>query len=489
MTILLLKILLPVIFVLLVLPLFLRFVMGHIILVLVKKKYVSKFSEEAFSDEKDREALESVLQILLKKISTPYVHKYDIKSEFLSLILAVQNSYAEKENDVLKFTFSISDLIKCYFLLMTDLNSIFQSKFWINRIKKRKISTLKRINRISGYYNYLYEKIPLLKILRKSRLTGKILRILFIPLLGLPSILLSLVFSLFSLFFTEIIWKYYYSVLLVKCSYYSMILYGNKKSLLKTKLEIFSQSKIKDLAKQVEEIIDPGNTMFRSPLFEKSYIEYQDLLDQYGIKPERDIDFDGIKYRFNKKRKVVKKILELPLNAFRQYIPGLESPFSEKDQLWQIVCRIASVYTDKENFYEELRFLELFETLFMISILAYNKLLLGSLLFDNLSVDFVLKVKDLKQDIFDEVLKNRIPRYKQIYRSFKLIRKSRILYKAVRSANPAGLILSLSGPVAIESIKSQMRDYIFQRTGRFTIFCFESNILKKEKLFSFPEDL
>ena len=145
MTILLLKILLPVIFVLLVLPLFLRFVMGHIILVLVKKKYVSKFSQEAFSDEKDREALESVLQILLKKISTPYVHKYDIKSEFLSLILAVQNSYAEKENDVLKFTFSISDLIKCYFLLMTDLNSIFQNKFWINRIKKRKISTLKRI--------------------------------------------------------------------------------------------------------------------------------------------------------------------------------------------------------------------------------------------------------------------------------------------------------------------------------------------------------
>ena len=484
-----LQITLPFLFALLALPLILRFVIGRIILVVVKKRYVNQISEDIAPIGIEEEALKSTLSILLKKLNYPFIQKYDLKNELISIILAVQNSYKGTMDEELKFTFSISDLIKCYFLLMTDLNKIINNAFWFDKVKKSKIATLKKINKISGYYNYLYEKIPFLKILRKGRITGKIIRILLIPILGLPSIVLSIFVSIVSLFFTEIIWKYYYSVLLIKCCYYAIILYGHKSSLLKEKIEEFPLDKIKKMSLAVEELISPHNSMFRSDLFETSFVEYQRVLEKFGISPEKDIDFDGIKYRFNKKRKIFKKVFKIPFNVVKNYNPFFEKNESHKEQILYLIKSIAAIYSDKENVFDDLRVMDLFEILYMISVLSYNKLLMGSVLFDNLSVDFALKAKDISDEIFNEVLENTIPRYKQIYRSYKLIRKSRVLYKAIRSTNPVGFILSFTGPIAFEGIKEQLVDYIYQRTGRFTIYCYESNILKRDHIFFIPDEI
>lgn len=477
------KILLPLAFALLILPLFLRFFIGRIVLAVVKRRFVSQFEEQSLIDDRDRNALKSVLKILLKKLSYPFIQSYVFKTEFISLILTVQNCYSREKSDELKFSFSISELIKCYFLLMKDLNEILNNTFWLTRIKRSKISTLKKINRISGYYNYLFNKIPFLKILRKGRITGKIIRILFIPILGLPSIVISVFFSIISLFFTEIIWKYYYSIVMIKCCYYSMILYGEKKSLLNEKLGSVSSGEIKELALQVEKLINPHNSSYRSPLFENAYIRYQSVLEKYGISSEKDIDFDGVQFRFNSKKRTFKKFFEIPVNAMKQYNPFYSKDFSDREQLFSLIKSIAAVYTDKEDFFDDLRTTEIFEIFYMVSIVSYNKLLMGSVFLDNLTVDFILKAKDHTDEIFNEVFQNSLPGYKKFYRSFKLLRKSRILYKAVRSSNPVGLVLSLSGPIAFEGVKSQLRDYVFQKTGRFTMYCYESNALNRENLF------
>jgi len=125
----------------------------------------------------------------------------------------------------------------------------------------------------------------------------------------------------------------------------------------------------------------------------------------------------------------------------------------------------------------------------MISVLAYNKLLFSSKILDSITVDFILKAKDLNNEIFNEVLKNKIPRYKQIYKSLNLIRKGRVLYKALRTTNPVGFLVSISGPIAFESTRIQMRDYIYHRAGRFTLYCYESNRLKRECAFFIPEKI
>jgi len=478
-----LKILLPLMFALFFLPLFLRFFIGRIILIVVKRRYVSHLKDDTLSDERDTMALNSVLKILLKKLSYPFIQKYSFKEDLFSLILTVQNCYSQQDSDELKFTFSIAELIKCYFLLMSDLNNILNNTVWLNKIKKSRVSTLKKINRISGYYSFLFNKIPFLKLLRKGRITGKLVRIILIPILGLPSIIISIFFSIISLFFTEIIWKYYYAVLIIKFCYYSMILYGEKASLLKQKLHHISISEIKEMAEQVEELINPHKNQFRSPYFEKSFVAYQSILEQYGISSEKDINFDGIQYRFNRKRRVFKKLLEIPINAVKGYNPFYENKVSHRDQLLNLIKEIASVYSDKDDIFDDLRIAELFEILYMVSLISYNKLLMGSIILDNLSVDFILKAKNLNDDLFNEVLEHSLPGYKQYYKSFKLFRKSRVLYRAARSANPVGLVLSLSGPIAYEGMKSQFRDYIFRKTGRFTIYCFESNALNRKKLF------
>lgn len=484
-----LKIALPIFFTLLILPLFFRFFIGRIILILIKKQYISKFSEDKLDEADDKAAIEKLVALLFVKLSSPFIKEYDLKNEMLSVILSVQNCYLQGEDKEFQFQFSISDLIKCYFLLMSDVNSIINKTSWFGTLKKSRISTLKKINKISGYYNFLYNKIPFLKLLRKSRITGKIIRSLLIPILGLPSILLSISVSLISIFFTEIIWKYYYSILLVKCTYYAMILYGHKNSIIKGKIEKFPSFKIKEMADSIEEIINPENTIFRSEYFEKSYIEYQRILEEFGIGAEKDLDFDGIKYRFNKKRRVFKRVFEVPINVVKHYNPFYEKSYSEKARILDMITRIASVYSVDQNIYDDLRVLDVFEVLYMISVLLYKNLLFSSKVLDNLSVDFILRAKDLSNEIFDEILKNKLSIFKRVYRSYTLIRKSRVLYKAVRSSNAIGLIFSFTGPIAFEGIKIQLKDYFYQRIGRLTLYCFESNKLKKDNIFYIPDDL
>ncbi|MCP4162657.1 MAG: hypothetical protein GY760_21540, partial [Deltaproteobacteria bacterium] len=137
---------------------------------------------------------------------------------------------------------------------------------------------------------------------------------------------------------------------------------------------------------------------------------------------------------------------------------------------------------------EQLRILDLFEILFMFSILAYNKLLFSSIVLDNISVDFILKAKSINDEIITEVLKNKIPFIKRIYKSLNVAWRGKILYKAARSTNPVGLVVSLTAPVAVESVKMQLRDYIYHRAGRLTLYCFESNKLKKNIVFKIPEE-
>lgn len=483
-----LKIIIPIAFLLLFLPLLLRFFIGRIILILVKKRYINKSVLHRLEGEKDKEAILKVEAILLKKLSSPFLQTYDLKNELVSIVMSVQNSYLEKEQDELQFSFSVSDLIKCYFLLMSDITQIINNTSLLNSLKKSRISTLKRISKVSGYYNYLYNKIPFLKVLRKGRITGKIIRILFIPILGLPSIFISIIFSLIAIFFTEIIWKYYYTVMLVKCAYYSILLYGNKNSLIKESLVQFPSEKIKEMAEKVEELINPENIFFRSEFFEDAFLEYQKTLETFGISPEKDLNFSGVQYRFNKKRKILKKAMDIPLNVMKQYNPFYEKSYSDKEQLLELIHSISSIYSSQKELYNELRILDIYEVFYMVSVLAYYKLLFSSKILDNLSVDFILKAKNINDEVFNEILQNKLPLYKQLYKSFRLIRKSRTLYKAVRATNPVALIVSFSGPIAFESVKVQIREYIYQRTGRFTLYCLESNKLKRNNAFIIPED-
>jgi hypothetical protein len=177
------------------------------------------------------------------------------------------------------------------------------------------------------------------------------------------------------------------------------------------------------------------------------------------------------------------------MNVANQYNPLFEKKYSDRVQIMDLIKRIARVYTEKEKYYDDLRIFDIFEVFYMISVLSYSRLLIGSKILDNLSVDFVLKAKKFNDEIFNEILKNKIPVYKQIYKSFKLIRKGQVLYKAIRATNPIGFVLSFSGPIAFESVKDQVKDYVYQRAGRFTIYCYESNRLKRENAFIIPEDI
>lgn len=477
------RIFLPVLFALIVLPLILRFLIGHIVFGQVQKRHMRPLLDDLIENDKDREALKAFRDFLRGKINTPFISNLQVKEDLKTILLAVQNAYCEEEGDEPRFSFSVSDLIKCFFLLMNDLNDMWKGSRRVERISRSRISTFLRINRLSGYYNIIYEKLPFLKLLRKGRITGKMVRILLIPLIGLPSILISIIASLISLFLTEIIWRHYYSVFLIRCFSYILILYGDRESVIGSRLKKFSNDQIREEARKIEELINPENGLYRSTFFEEAYVLYQKTLDEYGVSPEKDLDFNGVAYKFNGKRKLIKRLLHIPLRVVDQYNPLSRKEGDDRGQLANLIRTIASPYNNGERFYSSLRVIDLFDSLYMISLLGYSRIIYGSFLLDSISVDFALTAKNISDEIVGEMLKSHFPGIRKAFRSYKLYRKSRFLYRAVRSGNAAGLILSVSGPIAFESVRTVIRDYIYRRAGRMTLYCYECNQLKKKRLF------
>lgn len=476
------SIFLPILFALIILPLIIRFIIGKVIFIRIQKEHLEPLAEEYLISDQDDRAYSAFRDFLKGRINSPFMRNFVIKEDLRTLLLLVQNSYSDEMTEEPQFSFSVSDLIKCSFLLMEELDSLFNGSTF-ERIGRSRLSTFRKINRISGYYNIIYEKLPFLKILRKGRITGKLFRILLIPIIGLPSVLISIIVSIISLFLTEIIWRYFYSVLLIKCFSYALILYGERKVLIREKLEGFSADAIRKEAERVESIIDPLNLPEKSSFYEEAFLLYQKTLEDFGISPEKDLDFNGVSYKFNSTKRAVKKLLHIPVKAANQYNPFNESESDDRGKLLQLIRIIASPYNKKERFYDNLRLIDIFDSLYMISLLGYSRILGGSFILNNLSVDFLLTAKNVSDEIVGEFLQNSVPPLKRYMRSWRLYRKSRYLYKALRRGNAAGLLLSISGPIALEGIKSGIRDYVYRRAGRMALFCYESNFQKKKRLF------
>ncbi|MBN2656503.1 MAG: hypothetical protein JXR86_05530 [Spirochaetales bacterium] len=479
------KLILPFLFALILLPLIVRFVIGKIVFRRIRSRELQKLRSGFSLSDSESDAFVAFESFLRDKIRTPFVSTNVIGDDFRAILLMARKAFVDDGEKTIKYSFSVSDLIKCFFLLMNDLEELWRGNRGIERLSGTRISTFLRINRISGYYGTIYRKIPFLKFLRKGRVTGKVIRLLFIPLIGLPSLFISIGASFLSLFLTEIIWRHYYSLLLIRSFSYIMILYGGRNSLIEKKLDQFSKERIRSEASKIEDLLDPAKGIYRSDVFEKSYLIYQRYLEEYGVSPEKDLDFNGIEYRFNRKRDFIRRIFQVPVRTANQYNPMASNGVSHKEQLLRMIGAIAEPYSGRKNFYSDLRVVDLFDSLYMISLLAYSRILFGSFLLNSVSLDFLINAKNLSDELAGEWLSRRFPRFRESYRTFKLFRKSRILYKAVRRGNPVGLIFSLSGPLAVESARTVIRDYIYRRAGRLTLYCYDSNRLKKKRLFEF----
>lgn len=479
------RIIIPLFFALIVLPILIRFIIGRVIYIRIRKDHLEPLERDFLRSDEDRKSFDDFRTFLTAKINSPFATGFFIREDLNTLLLLVQNSFSPEENEKPRFTFSAADLIKCAFLLISEVNALLKGSRRFTRFAQSRVSTLRKISRAGIYYNRIYQRLPFLKVLRKGRITGKIVRILLIPLIGLPSIILSITASLVSLVFTEIIWRYYYSILLIKFFSYALILYGDRKALIRSRLERFSPGVIRDEAALAEFLIDPeaGTGGEHSTLYEQAFLLYQQTLGDMGISPEKDLDFDGISYRFNSRRRFIKKLLRIPLRAASKFNPLEDSRTDDRGRIIHLVRTIASPYDSSDKFWESLRLIDLFDSFHILALLGYGRILNGSLILENISVDFLLTAKNLSDELLGEVLQKGLPFFRKYYKTWRLYRKGRYIYKALRSGNPAGLIFSLTSPIAVEGLKSGIRDYIYRRAGRITLYCYESNYMGKERLF------
>ena len=153
------KVLIPILFAVTALPLLARFIVGNLVFFRVRKECLTP-PETGSSGEKA--AREAFLAFLKAKTHSPFPVRVAVRQDFDALVLLFQAAFAAERGPNARFSFSVSDLVKCSFLLMEELDSLLRKSGRFRRLAATRIATVRRINRVSETYNALYERLPFL---------------------------------------------------------------------------------------------------------------------------------------------------------------------------------------------------------------------------------------------------------------------------------------------------------------------------------------
>jgi hypothetical protein len=227
----LLHALLVVVLPILIIPLLMRFIIGKIVIFKAGQKFLPlylKKQHRGWQTAQDRQTMSTLNAFALQRLKGGLVFKADLKEDVKTILLCIQAiNHPESAPADVSFSFSVRKLLDCALLFFSDLYKEFAGKAWFKLIRRVRLGWFSRIWNVRKYYELLFAH-PLLEKLRRARIPGKIIRLVLIPLIGLPSLIWYVVRSIvFSVFF-EGFYRFFYALVLLKIGYYALYLYGRE---------------------------------------------------------------------------------------------------------------------------------------------------------------------------------------------------------------------------------------------------------------------
>ncbi len=470
---------------LILLPFVMRFLIARIILYRVKRIYLPRYLRSVhtgWESEQDIAAIDAVCDYVLNRLRYHFVFRENFIADAEQVLLIIQNAFSRKgPSEKLSYSFSIRKLLECSLLAFSDLYSEYLRKGWFRFIRNTRLLWFRRVNFMAFFYNSIFN-LPLLSRLRTMRVIGPLFRLLFIPLVGLPSFLWYVIRALSVTVLFEGFFRFFYALVLLKIGYYGLYLYGRGNTDISRRIRDIPKSRIGDINRRIEELLHPQKWPERSVLYQSAIEIYRETLAGYGISADARFSAE----RPGPARAVfdsIRKLLDLSIRAHLKGNGHPEHPASDRDRLLLLYRRIGTAYYPRSA--EPIltfRIREILEMGYMGSILLLDKVLSTPgvrFLLDRVSIDFMLKMKSFAEHDAVRLTAGQVRNSLKLYRNY---RQASDIFRIVRGiATPYTVIWHLGSPVLYEQLSDMLRQFVYHRAGRLLIYGWESNILKTKR--------
>jgi hypothetical protein len=472
--------LIPVLF----LPLLMRFIVSRFLLFRVKRKYLPGYLRklvDGWKTETDRKALEQVNDYALKRMKYHFVFKPDFITDMKAILLNIKAVYepASDSPDAV-FSFSIAGLAECALLAFSDIYREYGDKPWFKAIRNLKLIWFFRVRRLQKIYHMLFSH-PLFEQIQRFRLSGRIFRILLIPVLGFPQIIWYAVQSIFISIFTEGFFRFFYGLLLLKFGYYSLYLYGKENSHIKKRITLIPKKKLSEMNRQIQAMILPSGWEKKSRIFPGAVSVYLSMLKESGIVQDPEV-IESARTFLEKTKDLIGRIRGTIKRAYDKHNPFSGKEDSDWIKVRNLFYAVGREYTKgSDTPLVRLRINEIVAAGYMASVMIFHKLFSTPglrLILDKIPVSFALKlVKTAKTD----AIKMGMDTAKEAMKYYRLFRLGYRAYKIVRGiVSPYTLVWTLANPIVFQQVKDLLNEYIAHRTGRLLLYTWESSVLKKK---------
>ncbi len=474
----------------LVVPFVMRFALSHLILFIVKRRYLPGYlelSKEGWQEERDLQVVSMVCDLVLKRLKAHFVMRYDFKEDAKAILLCLQNTYKPGKNQTtISYKFSITKLLECLMLAFGDLYRQHGSSLWFRIVKNTRVIWFSRMMTLQSYYERALQKLGLVRALQSTRLLVKIFRIALLPLIGVPSLIWYGVRSLLLSVFLEGFLRFLYGITLLKIGYYGMYLYGRDNAAIRARIKDLTGDSLAGINSRVEHCLLNVNSAQTSPCFQEALRVYLKLLEEFGLRPDSKLaGNDGV--ATEAPRGFWSRFWQTTKEAYRRQNPLHKAGPSDKENLERLYSEISRVYYPRaETPLLRLRVKEIIEVGYMASAIILHKIFATpgvSTLLDTVSLDFALRVKSLAEGtlVVDAVKKLGLSyRYLRFFRrGWKVVNLARKV--TLKVAASASLVWTLSSPIAFQQLRTILREYIYYRAGRLLLYAWEMNKLKRKE--------
>lgn len=475
---------LSVVLPILLLPFLMRLAIGRIILFRVRKKYLPKYLETLYAgweSEDDKKAIKEVSRLALQRLKYHFVFKPEFIVDAKALLISIKSIYEQDKNEEgYIFTFSLLSLIECSLLAFSDIYKEYSSKPWFRFIQNIKLIWFYRARNLRKFYMIIFSN-PFMDRLRRMRILGKLLRILFIPLLGIPSFIWYIIRSIAISIFLESFFRFFYALILMKFGYYALYLYGKENTQISKRIKDIPKKKLGDLNKQIQELILPSGWENKSSNYRKAVGSYLDVLKSIGIPEDREVIITDQSF-LDKTKDVFGRVTTAFKRAYKKHNPLMKKGESDKDKIIRLYMEISRQYVPKARIpFTYLRLKELIAAGYMASVMILHKILStpgAKLLLDKISGNFAVKLTSAAKSSF---IKAGAKGVKGAYKYYKLYRIGSRAFKVLRGiASPYTLIWTFGSPVLFQQLQDLLREYVAHRIGRLILLTWESHLLKKK---------
>ncbi len=462
----------------LLLPLLLRMIVSPIILFIAKKAYLPEeiaIIQEGWSTHEDEAAAEKVAEFATNRLKAFGPAKYNVKEDTEAILLLIQNTYQKKKKAKATFSFSAIKLIKCSLLMFSDLYQEYADSWWFKFIGRFRLSWYSRLRFFQKVYEMVFSP-SFMRVLKESRLLGKVLRIVLIPILGIPGLLVSFIQSITIGILSEGIFRYLYALILLKIGYYAIYLYGRKNTAIAKRIKSIPKKNISEIALLIEETIKPGNITELSSFHPAAVKAYEDFLRESEMDPD-PLFVTEEKNWVQHTGHFFKRLGKSYIKAYTKYNPLYKPKGSEIDKMKNLSLRIAQIYSPKkEHPLWSLRLREVLAFCYYSSVLIVHKVFItpgAGLLLDQMPLDIAVKAGEIaSQENVKETVKG-ISEGLKWYRLFSRGKKMFNIFRGITA--PYSLIWTFGSPGIIQQAQNLFKEYIYHRSGRLWLYTWECN--------------